>query len=84
MNEKSLIEFIKALDQLNEANLHNLTGQDASWYKIDEKYREELKQVMDLINTFPFVRNISPIHPLLLMTPIPDEIKKIFGNCKGI
>ena len=56
MKEKSLVEFVKALDQLNGANLHHLTGQDASWYKVDEKYRKELMHVMDLINGFDFVQ----------------------------
>lgn len=66
MTEKSLLEFIKALDQLNAANLHNLKGQDASWYKMNEKYVEELKQVMNLINGFDFVKNQPKIHPVLL------------------
>jgi len=79
--EKSLLEFIKALDQLNGANLHNLTGQDASWYKVDEKYRTELKKVMELINGFDFVKHLF-IHPLLLSKPVPQEIKDVFGKTK--
>lgn len=82
MEQKSLLEFIKALDQLNGFNLLYLTGRDASHYKIDEKYRSELMQVTDLINGFDFVKNPS-INPLLLSTPMPEEIRKIFGkeNC---
>lgn len=82
MEQKSLLEFIKALDQLNGANLLYLTGRNSSHYKIDEKYRSELIQVMDLINGFDFVKN-HPINPLLLSHPMAEEIWKIFGkeNC---
>ncbi len=83
MEEKSLLEFIKALDQLNGANLHYLTGRDASWYELNEKYREELEQVMDLINSFEFVRNQPPMSNLIRIKCFFEFHEWIIGDLEN-
>lgn len=55
MNTKNLEEFLRALTQLNDANIDFMNQKQVN-FNLHEKYKIELQQIADLINSFDLVR----------------------------
>jgi hypothetical protein len=76
MYDKSLLEFLRSLRDLTDANIRFLEAQDVQ-FVLGEEYREELLKIQDLINSFSFV-GPQPINKSLLEYPMPESIKEMF------
>lgn len=54
-DKRNLLEFLEILVKLTEENIDFMKGKDVRDIKILGKYKDELGQVQDLINSFDFV-----------------------------